>query len=326
MTMKILVTGAGALLGQGIIRALRQSTLKTTLIAADPNPLSVGLYWADKAYLVPMAKAPDYLPRMQEILHSEKPDLVLVGTDVELVFFAAHRAELERAFNTQILVSDSHVVAIADDKWLTSQFMKENGFDYPESCLPGDEDRLIDKLGFPLVVKPRIGARAIGVHKVHNREELRAALQSEKNAVIQECIGSDDSEYTAGTLYFDGGCAASIVMRRELRDGNTYRAFVDHYPALNEVVRAWAECLKAHGPANFQFRIDGQGRAKVFEINGRFSGTTPLRGLAGFNEVEMCVRRLLLNEPVRQPVVEPKVILRYWSEIVVGMDDVIKTP
>jgi len=51
--MKVLITGAGALLGQGIIRALRNSDLNATIIAVDPDPLAAGLYWADAAYLVP---------------------------------------------------------------------------------------------------------------------------------------------------------------------------------------------------------------------------------------------------------------------------------
>ena len=106
-------------------------------------------------------------------------------------------------------------------------------------------------------------------------------------------------------------------MRRDLRDGNTYRAYVEAFPELNVEVRRMAEALGAHGPANFQFRLDAQGRAKVFEINGRFSGTTPLRMRAGFNEVEMVLRRILRGEPIKQPSVRPMMILRHFTETVV---------
>lgn len=314
--MKILVTGAGALLGHGIIRALRRSSLQPQIVAVDPSPLSAGLYWADTAHLVPMASEPGYLDAMRKILSDERPDAVLVGTDVELHLFAAQRAEIETEFNTQVLVSDPRVVAIADDKWLTAQFFQESGFAHPASCLPGGEEALIEQVGFPLVVKPRVGARSIGVSLVHNRAELSSAVQGQPGVVIQECVGAADEEYTAGALYFDGRCNASIVMRRDLRDGNTYRAFSDAYPELNQLVRRWTEALKPHGPVNFQFRLR-DGVAKVFEINGRFSGTTPLRTHAGFNEVELCLRRLLFDEPVRQPKVEPIVVLRHWSETIV---------
>ena len=115
----------------------------------------------------------------------------------------------------------------------------------------------------------------------------------------------------------DGVVEATIVMRRDLRDGNTYRAYVDHFPELNAQVRLLAEALKPHGPANFQFRLDG-GQAKVFEINGRFSGTTPFRMRAGWNEVEHTLRRLVLGERPPAPTIEPMVILRHWTETVVS--------
>ena len=315
--MKLLVTGAGALLGQGIIRSFRNSDLDPTIISVDPSALSAGLYWSDRRYLVPMAKDPSYLDEIEAILDKERPDAVLVGTDVELIVFAKHRRELEDRFDTSILVSSPNVISIADDKYLTYQFLKDNGFDYPESGLPGDEERVVETAGFPLIVKPRVGARSVGVHKVHNHDELAAAIETVEAPVIQECVASADDEYTAGVIVFDGICRASIVMRRDLRDGNTYRAYVDTFPELNARIQEIGEALAPHGPSNFQFRIDEQNRIKVFEINARFSGTTPLRALAGLNEVDLCLRHLLQGKPIDQPTVQPLTILRHWSENVV---------
>ncbi len=320
--MKVLVTGAGALLGQGIIKSLRSSSLKPTIVTVDPNPLSVGLYWADAAHLVPMASAPDYMEKVEAVLRLERPDVVMVGTDTELASFAAHRARLEQDYSTHVLVSSPEVIEIADDKWQTAQFFKDHGFDYPDSALPGDEDRLIEKFGFPLLVKPRRGARSIGVGVVKNREELAYAIERGDNVVIQEYVGTPNDEYTAGVLYFDHRAQASIVMRRDLRDGNTYRAYVEEYPEFNRIVREMADHLKPYGPSNFQFRIDREGRVKVFEINARFSGTTPLRAHAGFNEVELSLRHILHGESLAQPAVEPMIILRYWEETVIRQSDV----
>jgi carbamoyl-phosphate synthase large subunit len=314
--MKVLVTGAGALLGQGIIRSLLESSLRPTVIAADPSPLAAGLYWSSSRYLIPMATDRSYLERIEALLDRERPDAVMVGTDVELLLFAEHRARLEKAYGTHVIVSDPRVVRIADDKYLTYQFFKEHGFDAPDSALPGDEEALIERVGFPLIVKPRVGARSVGVSKVHDRSQLARAIAAVKDPVIQECVATDSDEYTAGVLCFDGRCEGSIVMRRDLRDGNTYRAYVDHYPELNAMVQRMAEALNPYGPANFQFRLD-RGKVKVFEINGRFSGTTPLRMRAGFNEVEMVLRRVVLGERIAQPEVQPMTILRYWTEVVV---------
>lgn len=321
--MKVLVTGAGALLGQGILRALRHSPLKPWLLAVDPSPLSAGLYWADASALVPMAKDPTYMARIEALLAEHRPDAVLVGTDVELELFAEHRARLESTYGTHIVVASPEVVRIADDKLLTARFMAQHGFPHPASGDRSEAQDVVDRVGYPLIVKPRIGARSIGVHKVHDAKELAAALADVAEPVVQECVGEADAEYTAGAITFDGVCHATIVMRRDLRDGNTYRAFPDHYPALNAQVKAWAEALNAHGPVNFQFRVGADGLPKVFEINGRFSGTTPLRHLAGFPEVDMVLRHIVLGEPVVQPEVKPLTILRHWSETVVAPGDVL---
>ena len=321
---RVLITGAGAVLGQGMFRALRRSSLEATIAVADPSPLSAGLYWGDEAYLVPMATDPAFLGRFADILDRARPDIVLVGTDVELPVLAEHRAALEASCCTRILVSDPRVVAIADDKYRTFEFFRDAGLDPPLSALPeepGAVEKLVAETGFPLVVKPRVGARSVGVSVVHDDAALEAALSGKDGLVVQECVGAEDREYTSSALVFDGEARASIVMRRDLRDGNTYRAFAEDYPELNAAVKRFGETLRPFGPANFQFRVDSRGKPRVFEINARFSGATPLRALVGFNEVEMCIRKILFGEEIVQPEIEPATLLRHWSETLVRPPD-----
>ncbi len=141
-------------------------------------------------------------------------------------------------------------------------------------------------------------------------------LKIVNNPLIQEYVGFDQEEYTAGALVFDGKCEASIVMKRDLRDGNTYRAYIDRYERYNSEIVKIAEALNPFGPANFQFRVDNEG-IKVFEINARFSGTTPIRAMAGFNEVEMVMERLSTGLSIRQPDITPMTVLRYWEEMII---------
>lgn len=321
--VSVLVTGGGALLGQGILRALRNSGLQAITTTVDVSPLSAGLYWGGEAFLVPPAAAPGYLESVYALLARVRPDILLVGTDVELALLADSRHEIQQKFGTRVIVSSPEVVAIADDKFKTANFFRDRGFAAPMSALATDVDavqRLIAAIGFPLIVKPCVGARSYGVSLVHDRQSLDDAASRVENAVVQECVGEADAEYTASGLCFDGVCDAVIVMRRDLRDGNTYRAFTVDDAGLSTRVRQWTEALQPYGPANFQFRIDKSGEPKVFEINARFSGTTPLRAHAGFNEVEMCIRKILWNEPITQPAILPVTILRHWSETVVPQD------
>ena len=318
--IRVAVTGGGALLGQGLIRSLKLSSLKAHIIVVDVSPLSVGLYWGNEAFLVPPAKSAHYLDSIRALLARSRPDILLVGTDVELAPLAEARAELEREFGTSVLVSSPEVVGIADDKFESARFFVANGFAAPASALASNREcveSLVAEHGFPLIVKPCVGARSYGVSVVRDQSELEFALANVKNGVVQECVGDDGQEYTASGLYFNGRCEAVIVMRRDLRDGNTYRAFTVKDAELERLVKRWTEALQPFGPANFQFRIDKYGVPKVFEINGRFSGTTPLRAHAGFNEVELCIRRVLWDEPIVQPEVRSVTILRHWSETLI---------
>ena len=321
--MKILVTGAGALLGQGIVRSLRMSRLAPEIVAVDPSPLSAGLYWADARYVVPMASNDRYIDAIETILDTELPDALLVGTDVELKLFATHRTRLEKCWPLKVIVSSPSMVQIADDKFLTYQFLKESGFNPPESRLVDSAQELVEQFDFPLVVKPRNGARSAGVIVVKTKEELAQAMKGVQDAVVQEHLSEEFGEFTAGTVTFDGNCQALIVMRRDLRDGNTYRAFTVQDSEIDAQVRAMAQAFGAYGPANFQFRVEN-GIVRVFEINCRFSGTTPLRALAGFNEVDLVLRHTLLDDPVKQPSIDDVVLLRHWEETVIKPKDLIR--
>jgi carbamoyl-phosphate synthase large subunit len=321
--VKIFVTGAGGLLGQGLVQSLLSSALDVTVVALDPDPLGVGLYWAPERSLIPMAHDPAFPAALEAAIRDKRPDAVLIGSDVELPVVAAHRQRLEKELGVQIVVSSPAVVAIANDKYLTYDFLQGHGFDAPLTCLPGDEAALVAKVGYPVVVKPRVGARSVGLTVATNRRQLdRALAEAPAPVVVQEHVPDAHSEYTAGALVFDGRCDATIVMRRELRDGNTYRAFVGEYPELSRIVCRMSEALGPHGPVNFQFRVDGR-RVRVFEINARFSGTTPVRALAGFNEVEMTLRKVIWGDPIRQPAIETLVVLRHLTSTVVRPQDLL---
>jgi len=319
--MKVLVTGAGALLGQGIIKSLLMADTEYHIIAVDPDPRAVGLYWADVAHLVPLVSEAGYIDRVFEIIEGERPDAVLIGTDVELMIFARNRSDIESVYKTKIIVSSPEIIQIADDKWLTNQFLLSNGFPFPKSALPSNIADLTRHCDFPLIVKPRSGARSVGVHRVNNEEELRIALSMVYDPIIQENISNSEQEFTSGIVMSDGCAKAVVTMRRELKDGNTYRAYVEPNSSFEKVLLAVAEKLGGMGPLNFQFRSD-DGVPKIFEINARFSGTTPLRAYAGFNEVDHLIRNVVLGEEIPEPELQSVVILRYWDEILIKSDQV----
>ena len=316
---RILVTGAGALLGQGILRSLNISNNQYYIITADPDYRAQGHSLGDKACLIPMAADPGYMSAVEELLRKEKIDVVFIGTDTELPLFAEHKNRLEEEYKVKVIVSSTAVVSIANDKWLTAKFLKENGFPYPESALTTDPkaiEELRQKCSYPFIAKPVDGARSKGIKIIQNNKDLEEVCSYPNNLVVQEMIGEEEGEFTAGCMVLDGKCRAIVSLRRDLRDGNTYRAYRDGENPYDAIICSIAEKLGVDGPANFQYRIKG-GKPIVFEINGRFSGTTPLRYMFGFNEVEALLNHIFGVEEMKQPKLRDGAVFRTWSDIFV---------
>ena len=68
--------------------------------------------------------------------------------------------------------------------------------------------------------------------------------------------------------------------------------------------------------------MDAHGVPRLFEINARFSGTTPMRALFGFNEVDLCLRKLILGEEITPPVIRHGTVIRFLEEQFLGSDQI----
>jgi carbamoyl-phosphate synthase large subunit len=310
--MCILVTGTGGGAGQSVLKALQVSDYR--VIACDSEVLATGLYTTGKGYVIPYANSPSFIGRLLEICESEGVRLLFPGLDAELPILAQAKAKFAK-HGVTLVVSDESVVHISDDKLATVDFLKAQGLPFPQTwtlC-----DFASEASPFPLVLKPKVGgARSKGVRVIKTETELeKARAELDDTAfVVQEMI--DGPEYTCGTVTVNGHCAGAIVMRRILRDGDTYKAFVERDAMLEAFVTDVANRLQPFGPCNIQLRIR-DGAPYIFEFNGRCSGTTYCRALAGFNEPKMIADFILKGT---QPAFEvrPITVLRYWKELVVN--------
>jgi carbamoyl-phosphate synthase large subunit len=311
-TRSVLVTGVGGGVGQSVLKALRGSRYR--VVAADAEPLATGLFAADRSFLVPYAADPKFVERLLEICAREDCALIVPGLDAELPVLARARERFAAA-GVLCAVSSPAVIDVCDDKLLTCRFLACAGLPAPRTLTVSDGD-LAAGIGFPMVLKPRMGGhRSLGVYVARDALDLerRIAGVDRSNYVAQEWI--DGSEYTCGTVSFDGRCRGTIVMRRTLRDGDTYKAFVEHHPEIERTVRAAVEALAPLGACNFQLRVR-DGVSYIFDINARSSGTTHCRALAGFNE-PVAVAEYLLEGIEPTFSIREIAVLRYWNELVV---------
>lgn len=323
-----LVTGVGAPGGVTIMKALRNSSLSVNLVTTDVNPHSVGLFFSDKAYLLPHVSDATYLDRLINLCREEKIDIAFVGSEPELRFLIPHFESVEKETGTVFVISRPELMTACMDKWEMTQLLVKRGFHCPESALASDKEgvsALLNKFGFPLFIKPRAASGSRGAVLVHNPEELAFFCQHVTDAIVQEWLPETDEEYTVGVYTNrNGNVVGSIVSRRELAAGLTYRAFFGTYPEIADYCERVADALKPLGPCNFQLRRHRQG-LYIFEINPRCSSTTVMRAVLGFNEPEMAIRDLVFHEHLEKPMVKEGIVLRYWDEAYIS-DTVLDLP
>lgn len=314
---RIGITGVGGGVGQSIIKALKHSDYE--VIGMDGDDLGTGLYTVNKAYRIPYASHPNFINRLLEICADNKIDLLFPGLDAELNILSKN-SDLFKKIGTTVVVSSPDVIETAENKFSTFKNLTELGFNVPFTQKATD---LIVKLSYPFIIKPYLGgARSKDVFLVKNKEQYISVIANIGNRIndfiLQEYL--EGEEYTCGSVTLGGKCYGSIVMRRELRSGDTYKCFSEENTIIQDYLINLMNALQPFGACNAQLKLK-DGVPYIFEINARCSGTTAARALCGFNEPQM-VSDFLLKSMEPKFKIESKTILRYWNEVSVQNESV----
>jgi carbamoyl-phosphate synthase large subunit len=316
--LTVLVLGVGGNVSQGILKSLERSSLRCRVIAGCISPLSLGLYRADLSLITPRADEEAFSAWLEDVCRAEGVDAILSGAEPVLDALAPLATRLRQDTGAVSVVSPPELLEVGRDKLLTARWLDRNGLRSPRSADAADGaavERLLDECGFPLVAKPRRGKGAQGVMPVASSTEL-ALVEGQAGYVLQEHL--EGEEFTVGCFCdSDGELRGALAMRRELTEGTTSKAEVGEFPPVRDEAMAIAHALRPLGPLNVQLRESSRGPV-AFELNVRFSGTTPVRARLGFNEVEAALRHFVLGEPVELPRVTRGTVLRYWNELYVS--------
>jgi carbamoyl-phosphate synthase large subunit len=323
--INVLVTGSGGGgIGEQVIKCLRLSSLNFFIIATDITEISKGKIDGDDFIVAPTATSENYIDFILTTCLQKKVKAIIPGSEIELKVYSKN-VKLFSENGIQLLINSPEILRICLDKNLTSDFLNDNGFLSPLSFAISSENDLEKITLFPLVLKPSVGGGgSVNTMIVQNKEELKVfgkfLLGQYKEFIAQEYVGDPQSEYTAGVLStHEGEVVDSIVLRRNIISGlgakikllNTSgKSELGKYLAISsgisqgEILRhelvsktceEIAKKLKSVGPLNIQCRVVNE-KVYIFEINPRFSGTSPMRALAGFNELEIAIRNKVLNE------------------------------
>lgn len=323
----VMVTGCGGAIGQGAVKALRMGRMNLRLVGVDVDPYAVCFYLKSKerllhkAYVVPKAEDPNYIPRIIDICRREKVDVILPCTDAELEKLSISKPQISRC-GTRVIISPVETIRICRDKWLTYCRLNE--------CLPivrsalsdAGIDKALEFCGLPAIIKPRLGWGSRDLYKVKSAEEAGIVVSQVQKPVIQTWLQGE--EYTVDGLTDRNGKVICIVPRRRIKvlAGVSSQGITVRDEKLIELGKKIPENLKIVGPFNFQVRKSDEG-PKIFEINPRFAGTGILSVKAGANIPllavrEMCNLRILPNIEFKEGLV----VSRYLEEVFFQIDEV----
>jgi carbamoyl-phosphate synthase large subunit len=325
----VLVTASGSIVGEGIIKCLKVANSSSTrisyhIIAGDMSAEGAGLYRGNEGVIVPPFNDPRYIDELIRHCKEHSVQAIYVGADEELLVLAKASEIILKASGARLISNPEGVIETAGDKWKAAELMISKGIRHALTALYEKREEFVRENGYPLVVKPRSGHGSTDVFVAKTSAEMEASAatirRNNREPILQEFLEGENQEFTTGvSLSQEGKILASIAMRRKLKHGQTYKAFVDDFPLVRDSAEKAALAIGGRGPINVQSRVV-KDEAVIFEINPRFSASCPIRAIAGINEPDLIYRNQLLGEEVSIRNYEKLVALRYWNEVYVRQD------
>lgn len=316
MSIKVLISGAGGDVGQGVLKALAASRLDTELYATCISAHSSWLHAAGiRGFIAPPSADAGYVDYLIRLIQNFGIQAYFPTVDSEIVKVAQAKARIESETGAVVFVDDPQCVSVCDDKFQTVEFLRRHGFAYPDSAVASEEAArdLVSRLGYPLIAKKRSGKGSQHVHVVRSEAELVHHL-GDAEFVLQEWLDPAAGEYTSGIyLGDDGQVKGACTFRRQLKAGSTFIAERIVDPVLEAPLEDMARALDMKY-LNVQSMRRGN-ELVPFEFNGRLSGSTAMVARL-FNAPEMFLRERLLGERLER-VDNPArfVAMRYYEEI-----------
>lgn len=303
MARTLLVTGMGGNVGQGIVRSIRAMGESIRIVGTNTERVCAGTHLCDTFYVVPYAVAPDYLPRLREICAREAVELIIPSTDYEAYYLGVGQPQLP-----PVAVSPPRTSKIFLDKLETARFCLEHGIAFAESVAPADYLDQYDTV----VVKPREGRGSRGVVF----DPPMPGSFSADYVVQRRYVGTEIT--SAFYVRRDGKLHGQVTMTRALTHGMTSACETTfaYDREVEEIIRALLGALEIRGSCNVQSIVAADGSVTPFEINGRLSGTTSIRGQLGFPDAVWTVDEYLFGRELAPPHVLRGAAVRIMMDVV----------
>jgi len=336
--LRVLVAGiGGASLGTEILKSLLLAS-RYSVFGCDISDLAFGHYQigCKKTFVVDRSK---YIESIMEVCRKADIQVVIPGGEEPLNLLSEAVNELA-ADGITLAANSPSVVAQFSDKACAFEKLAGHGIAVPRTVvIEGPSD--LTSMSFPCVIKPATGSG--GSAFVFLAASMDEALlysnylsNNQQKVIAQEYIAEDEGEFTVGVLSLpNGDLAGSIALQRQfdsklsvlsktksgLISSGYSQGLIDHFPSVCADAERIAKKLGSRGPLNIQGRVCG-GSLIPFEINVRFSASTYLRAMAGFNELDIYLQYLRAGSINVPSDIRPGYYLRSLSEVYVPKGDI----
>lgn len=267
----------------------------------NSNENSVAFNYADASVISPIVYSKEYIPFLKKYCLINKIKIIIPLLDVDVFVLSKHKIEFNE-IGIDIVVSNSDVVEICNDKWKTYNFLIANDFETPKTFLGIKSVKKALETGFvkfPIVIKPRFGCGSISIIYVHDMDELECFSRfverkidntylkyessfAEEKVIYQEHL--EGQEYGADLINDLQGDYKNVVLRKKIimRSGETEIAQTVRNKDVEEILGRLSKALKhiANMDCDF-FIIDN--KPYILELNARFGGGYPFSHLSGVN-------------------------------------------
>ncbi|HMF27341.1 MAG TPA: ATP-grasp domain-containing protein, partial [Candidatus Cybelea sp.] len=222
---RVMITAAGTVTAQSLIKALRDDARAEFIAAGDMNPLCATRAFVDEFVLLPPAGEPDFASHCLEAAKRLRIDL-LVPLIVESEFLPLDdaRAHFE-SIGCRLLLPPREIVVRAGDKLEFATYLREIGVPGPLTVAYSAE-MTVER--FPVYLKPRRGSGSVGTARIESLHSLREAARGRTELIVQEAV--EGTEFTVDCFAAAPGRVVAAVPRERIAikagvsvKGRTYR-------------------------------------------------------------------------------------------------------
>jgi carbamoyl-phosphate synthase large subunit len=164
--------------GTQACKALKEEGYRVVLINSNPATIMTDPELADRTYVEPIT-----LDVVEKVIERERPDALLptMGgqTALNATMGLVKRGTLEK-YGVTLIGASADAIHKAEDRDAFKQAMQRIGLRVPESGTAHNRDeaiRVLDRVGFPAIIRPSFTMGGTGGNIAYNREEFEKLIE-----------------------------------------------------------------------------------------------------------------------------------------------------